>query len=222
MWRYAPVAQRTEHWASIPSVAGSIPAGCSMPVTKRTTQELVSQRQTNASKPRIPISIIADNIRSLDNVGLLFRLCELARVEKLYLTGYTGYPMKEGDTRPKEIAARHQRRIEKTAVYALPLLPWEYVPDPLPLVEKLKKGGQSIIALEQTNQSVPYHKLKTKNYQPPAVLLLGHERQGVRQELLDLADHVVEIPILGQGNSHNVATAASIVLYHILNANQQI
>lgn len=176
-------------------------------VQKKTTTDLINERLTPeevAKLPRTPITIIADNIRSLDNVGLLFRLCELARVEKLYLVGYTGYPT---------FSDRHKRRIEKTAVYAVTPQPWEHVADPVPLVKELKQKGNQIIALEQTNESQPYH---TIHYSLPTTLIVGHEREGVRQELLDLADTLIEIPILGLGNSHNVATACGIVLYHIL------
>lgn len=178
--------------------------------TKKTTQDLVGERpspEALAKLPRTPITVIADNIRSLDNVGLLFRLCELARVEKLYLTSYTGYPT---------FSERHQRHIEKTAVYAIPHQPWEYVENPIPLVKKLKRGGSEIIALEQTDQSIPYHKIPDSKFHLPISIILGHEREGVRQELLNLASTVIDIPILGLGNSHNVATACGIVLYKIL------
>ncbi len=191
-------------------------------IHKKSTQDLVSERpkpEELAKLPRTPITVIADNIRSLDNVGLLFRLCELARVEKLYLTGYTGYPKTGDDSRPKQIIERHQKRIEKTAVYAIPHQPWEYVENPVPLVKKLKEQGNQIIALEQTDKSLAYN---LGTYNLPAVLLLGHERQGVRQELLDLADTVIDIPILGLGNSHNVATACGIVLYKILETTKGI
>lgn len=185
-------------------------------VKKKSTQDLVSERptpETIGKLPRTPITVIADNIRSLDNVGLLFRLCELARIEKLYLTGYTGYPT---------FSERHKRHIEKTAVYAIPHQPWEYVEDPAPLVKKLKENNYHILALEQTDQSIPYHKLQPTHYNLPATILLGHEREGVRQELLELADTVVDIPILGLGNSHNVATACGIVLYKILEKTERI
>lgn len=185
-------------------------------VKKKSTQDLVGERpkpEELAKLPRTPISVIADNIRSLDNVGLLFRLCELARVEKLYLTGYTGYPT---------FSPRHKRRIEKTAVYAIPHQPWEYIENPLPLVKKLKEQGSQIIALEQTDQSIPFHKIPPSKFHLPISILLGHEREGLRQELLSLADTVIEIPILGLGNSHNVAVACGIVLYKILEKTSQI
>lgn len=193
-----------------------------MTARKKTTEELVTERAGNTEGARTPISVVADNIRSLDNIGLMFRLCDLVKAEKLYLTGYTGYPKIPEDTRPKFIQKRHQKRIEKTAVYALDHQPWEYAEDPVPLVQKLKEEGQTIIALEQTDTSVPYNKLPTTNYKLPTTLLLGHERRGVRDELLALADHIIEIPILGAGNSHNVATSCGIILYHILEVTGEI
>jgi tRNA G18 (ribose-2'-O)-methylase SpoU len=104
-------------------------------------------------------------------------------------------------------------------VYALPHQPWEYIEDPVPLVAHLKEQGSMIVALEQTKESVPYFEA---TYRLPLTLIIGHEREGIRQDLLDLADVLVEIPILGLGNSHNVAIATSIVLYHILVDQQQL
>ncbi len=192
---------------------------------KKTTQDLVKERpapEQLKKMPRTPISIIVDNVRSLDNVGMIFRLCELARVDHLYLTGYTGYPQKPQDTRPENIIARHNHRIAKTAVYAVPHQPWTYVEYPTSLVKDLKKQGQQIIALEQTDTSIPYNKVPITHYSLPITLVLGHERQGIRQELINLADTIIDIPILGLGNSHNVATSCAIVLYHILNITEKI
>lgn len=191
-------------------------------IHKKTTDQLRQERpslETLHDLPRTPISIVADNLRSLDNVGLLFRLAEVARLEKLYLTGYTGYPRTASDNRPENIIIRHDHRIRKTAVYAIPHQPCEYQADPIPVIQHLKKQGSMIVALEQTKQSQPYNEIQ---YNLPVVLIVGHERQGVRSELLELADHIVEIPILGLGNSHNAAIATSIVLYHILEKAGQV
>ncbi len=192
---------------------------------KKTTKELVGERPTPRKLKKLPrtsISLVVDNVRSLDNVGMLFRLCELARLEHLYLTGYTGYPRLKKDSRPEKVIERHEQRITKTAVYAIPHQPWTHITDPLPLVEKLKKQGSQIVALEQTNTSVPYHKVPNTDYQLPITLIIGHERQGVREELLDLADITIDIPILGLGNSHNVAMSTGIVIYNILEKTKQI
>lgn len=188
-------------------------------VHRKTTDELVGERPTPAQLaqlPRTPIVVIADNVRSLDNVGLLFRLCELTRAEHLYLTGYTGYPRAPKDTRPENVIRRHERRIAKTAVYALPHQPWSHYDDPVPLAKELKAKGYRLITIEQTDSSIPYHKLPASSLQLPVSVVLGHEREGVRQELLELADDIIDIPILGLGNSHNVAIACTIVLYHLL------
>lgn len=163
--------------------------------------------------PRTPIIVIADNIRSLDNVGLLFRLCELARVEMLVLVGYTGYPEALSDTRPKNIIKRHTSRIIKTAVYSLPYQPWIHEENPIDFITSKKEAGYSVLALEQTTTSIPYFKA---TYTLPTILIVGHERFGVQKELLELADAIIEIPILGIGNSHNVATATGIILSSIL------
>jgi len=187
--------------------------------TKKTTQDLVGERPTPEELkklPRTPINVIVDNVRSLDNVGMIFRLCELTRVNHLYLTGYTGYPELPKDKRPQSVIDRHNHRITKTAVYALPHQPWSYIENPVPLVKKLKKHGHQIVALEQTTDSVPYHNLKNDAYKLPISIILGHERLGIRDELIELSDLIVEIPILGLGNSHNVATSCGIILYHIL------
>ena len=186
---------------------------------KKTTQDLIGERPTPEELkklPRTPITVLVDNVRSLDNVGMIFRLCELSRVDHLYLTGYTGYPEETGDQRPPQIITRHSHRITKTAVYAVPHQPWSHVEDPLPLVNHLKEQGHQIVCLEQTKDSVPYHQVPNATYHLPLVLIIGHERLGIRDELINLADLSIEIPILGIGNSHNVATACAIVLYHIL------
>jgi 23S rRNA (guanosine2251-2'-O)-methyltransferase len=189
---------------------------------KKTTEELVQERpspETLVTMKRLPINVVVDNVRSLDNVGLIFRLCELALVERLYLTGYTGHPRLPNDNREEGIIARHEHRIFKTAVYSVPHQPWEYVKDPVKLVKDKQKEGHQVVVVEQTDDSIPYHE---GLFELPLVLVLGHERLGVRQELVDLADLTVEIPILGLGNSHNVAVASGIVLYHILEKTKQI
>ncbi|HSX24780.1 MAG TPA: TrmH family RNA methyltransferase [Candidatus Andersenbacteria bacterium] len=185
-------------------------------IDKKTTEELISERPTPdalTSLPRTPIIVIADNIRSLDNVGLLFRLCELARVELLVLGGYTGYPKAPDDNRSKAIIKRHTDRITKTAVYSLPYQPWKHEDDLVDFIINKKQSGYSVVALEQTKSSIPYFQAQ---YALPTILLVGHERLGIQKELLELADIMIEIPILGIGNSHNVATATGIVLANML------
>jgi tRNA G18 (ribose-2'-O)-methylase SpoU len=185
-------------------------------IQKKTTEDLIQERPSPEALlelPRTPIIIVADNIRSLDNVGLLFRLCELARVELLVLAGYTGYPQIHDDPRSKDIIKRHTSRITKTAVYSLPYQPWMHEENPVRFIKEKKKAGYCVLALEQTTSSIPYFKAE---YTLPTILIVGHERFGVQKELLELADTMIEIPILGIGNSHNVATATGIILSSIL------
>jgi tRNA G18 (ribose-2'-O)-methylase SpoU len=194
-------------------------------IQKKTTEQLVQERPSPEELldlPRTPLNVVVDNIRSLDNVGMIFRLCELARVNHLYLTGFTGHPRIPDDPREEGLIARHEHRIFKTAVYAANWQPWSYVEDPTPLVQQLKEEGHNIIALEQTSNSVAYNKLPATHYSLPTTLIVGHERQGVRQELIDLADTVIEIPIRGLGNSHNVAIATGIIVYHLLEETGQL
>ena len=171
---------------------------------------------------RTDINVLIDNVRSLDTVGLRCRLAELALVNRLYLAGYPGPPRPPGDEREEGLIARHEHRIFKTAVYAVPFQPWTYIEDPVPVVSELKAEGHTVVVLEQTDKSVQYHKVPDADYSLPLTIIAGHERTGVRQELIDQATHVVEIPVRGHGNSHNVSHAVAIVLYHILAATQHI
>ncbi len=175
------------------------------------------EREPNRNKlleERLPIYVILENVRSLDNVGLIFRLCELSRVKKLFLCGITGRP-RGGlkDKRPPWEINRNDARIKKTSIYAVPYQPWEYCRRAIDIVKRLKKEGVNIICLEQTHASVDY---RLGDYKSPLAIVVGHERRGVSQRVIDQADAVVEIPILGLGNSHNAAISAGILLYKIL------
>lgn len=183
---------------------------------KLTTAELVAQKpspEEYARLPRHPISVVCDNVRSLMNVGLIFRLCDAARIDKLYLCGITGYPPSPGDTRPPWVSERAGRVIAKTAIQTVQYVPWEYRPNALDVIRELKDRGTQIVALEQTRQSVSY---LCARYRFPLCLVLGHERQGVENQVLELADLAVDIPMYGMGNSLNVAMAFGICVYELL------
>lgn len=165
--------------------------------------------------PKNPIVLILHNVRSLQNVGLVFRVADAYLVEKVYLTGFTGYPpLPQNDPRPSHIQLHALNEIQKTAINLLPFIPWEYQENPIPLLKKLKKINYQIISVEQTKESVNFTKAK---YKLPLALIFGHERLGVDELLLDLSDLVIQIPMLGMGNSHNVAISAAIVLSEITN-----
>jgi 23S rRNA (guanosine2251-2'-O)-methyltransferase len=183
---------------------------------KLSTAELVSEKPTPeafAQLPRQPIFVVCDNIRSLANVGLIFRLCDAIRAERLYLCGITGYPPTEGDSRPPWVAERAGRVIAKTAIHTVQFVPWEYRPSAIDVVRELKERGCMVVALEQTTDSVPYTQVE---YQFPICLVVGHERAGIEDPILALTDVAVEIPMFGMGNSLNVAMALGICAYEVI------
>lgn len=174
---------------------------------KYTTEELVAQKpkiEDFKKLQRNPIVFVLHNLRSLQNVGLFFRLADAIRAEKIYLTGFTGYPQ-------SNIHAENE--INKTAIKLVPFVPWEHTENVLSILSNLRNLGYLIVGVEQTDQSMDY---KMANFKLPVVLIFGHERTGVEDNLLEKCDLVVHIPMLGMGNSHNVAMSGAIISYHIL------
>lgn len=180
---------------------------------KKTTEELVAEKPSPEEfqkLPKTPITLVVDGIRSLDNVGLLFRLADGFRLRELILCGITGYPAGLlHDDRPIHIIERQDRRIQKTAIQTIPFVPWTYRADVEKVVEEQKGAGETIVVLEQADNSQQYPEA---TYRFPLTLVVGHERAGVTEALLRHADAVVEIPMLGMGNSHNVAITTAIML----------
>ena len=182
---------------------------------KITTEELVASKPSLEEFNKIPksqITVVVDGIRSLDNVGLIFRICDAYHVEKLYLCGITGYPAIENDNRPPHTIERQDRRIKKTAIKTVSYMDWEHRENVDEVLEERKKTGDSIVILEQTDCSEDYKKI---DYSFPLTLVVGHERTGVSDTTLKIADKIIEIPMYGMGNSHNVAVSTAIVLSHI-------
>lgn len=157
------------------------------------------------------IIIIAHNIRSVHNIGSLFRTAEGLGVEKLVLSGYSPHPSYADDTRLPHEAQKITRQLTKTALGAEQTLAWEYVADVKDAVTALRKDGFTIAALEQTANAI-----KLPDFRPPAklVLILGREVEGIEPEVLQLCDLSVEIPMLGSKESFNVVQAAAMALYH--------
>jgi 23S rRNA (guanosine2251-2'-O)-methyltransferase len=204
-----------------------LPSGYSLWVTFNspawpalTTAELVARKpdeQTFATLPRAPLSVVLDDVRSLANVGLIFRICDALRVERLYLCGITGYPPDpepDRDPRPRHVRDRAMREITKTAVMAVPYVAWEYDSSASEVVEHLRGAGYQIVAVEQAHASTPYN--QPGIYRPPLCLILGHERTGVAPAALASAHLCVELPVYGMANSLNVAMACALVGYEIL------
>ncbi|MBA4336568.1 RNA methyltransferase [bacterium] len=149
--------------------------------------------------PRTPIVTVLDNIRSLYNVGAMFRTSDGFLAEKIYLCGMTGMPPR--------------KEIEKTSLGACDTVPWEYRKDAATVVRELKEKGYQIVALELTDP--PRHYAEAQ-FSFPAALIVGHEINGVSDEVMDLVDLSISIPMLGRANSLNVATAYGIAAYQML------
>jgi tRNA G18 (ribose-2'-O)-methylase SpoU len=148
---------------------------------------------------RRPIRVVLDNIRSLNNVGSIFRTSDAAGIEKIYLCGITGKPPRV--------------EIHKAALGAEQSVPWEYFENPVEIIQKLKDEGLQIVILEHTDQPELYHKVK---YEFPLCLVVGHEITGVSDEVVELADMAIEIPMFGMKQSLNVAVAYGIAVYEII------
>lgn len=148
---------------------------------------------------RHKIIVIADNIRSLHNVGSIFRTSDACRIEKLYLCGITGCPPSSD--------------LSKTALGAENTVPYEYFKSAHRLVKKLKKECWSIICLENTKDAVLYSKV---DFVFPLCLIIGNEISGISASIRHLADQIIFIPMHGQKESLNVSVAFGIALYKIL------
>lgn len=150
-------------------------------------------------KKRNPIYAVLDNVRSLYNVGSIFRTSDAVLLKKLYLCGITGYPPR--------------KEISKTALGAEELVPWEYKDEAIEAIKDLKKQGICIIAVELSHESMPYDQAV---YNFPACFVFGHEVYGISDELMNLIDMSIEVPMLGRANSLNVATCYGIIMYEAL------
>ena len=157
------------------------------------------------------IILIAHNLRSTHNVGSLLRTAEGLGVQKVILSGYTPHPMHENDRRLPHEAGKIGKDISKTALGAENMVRWEYHAEILPVINKLKKDGYVVAAVEQADDAHLLHK-----YHPPhkIALLVGREVEGVEQEILDACDTTLEIPMFGKKESFNVVQTAAMALFH--------
>lgn len=154
------------------------------------------------------IIVIAHNIRSTHNIGSIFRTCEGFGVSRIILSGYTPYPHIVGDTRLPHIANKLAAQIHKTALDAETMVPFEYQTDPD--LATLRSAGFTIVGLEQDERSHLLPDYKTPN---KVALLLGEEVKGITNDLRNLCDDLIEIPMHGKKESFNVSVAAGIALF---------
>ena len=159
----------------------------------------------NRKNKNISACIILHDIRSVYNVGSIFRTADAAGVEKVYLSGFTPLPVDRFGRKRKDFA--------KVALGAEETVPWEHAPDIIHLVQKLKKGGCTVIGVEQAPKARDYKKVRTDS---PLALVFGNEVIGLSKNILAECDIVAEIPMRGKKESLNVAVAAGIALFRIV------
>jgi len=152
------------------------------------------------------VFIVLYNIRSAYNVGAIFRTADACGVNKIYLTGYTPAPTNEFGIASSSIA--------KSALGAEKNVSWQKVKSISTILNKLKKAGCQIVAIEQSENSVDYKKVKLKY---PCVFILGEEVKGLTKNILAKCDVVSEIPMEGKKESLNVSVAFGVALYRMLN-----
>jgi tRNA G18 (ribose-2'-O)-methylase SpoU len=150
-------------------------------------------------RPRQPVHVVLDNIRSAFNVGSIFRTADAGAVEHIHLCGMTAHPP--------------HKKLEKTALGAFQYIPWTYYERNRDCLDSLEALHIPVIAIEVTEDAVPYPNF---TWPKPVAIVFGNEVNGVNSRVLKRAQSIVQIPMHGYKNSINVATAFGIILYGIL------
>src|SRR3989338_2470794 len=158
-----------------------------------------------SAKRQKEVFVLLHDIRSVHNVGSIWRTANVAGVTKIFLSGYTPSPVDRFGVERKDFA--------KVALNSQKTIAWESVENPANFIKNLKKEGFHIVAIEQAKNSVDYKKVKIKK---PVLFLVGNEVEGIPQKLLNLADTVAEIPMRGDKESLNVSVAFRIALFRML------
>lgn len=149
---------------------------------------------------KTPVSIILDNVRSLNNIGSIFRTADAFLMEKIYLCGITATPP--------------HKDIQKTALGATDTVEWEYVEDPLKLIDKLQQENVKVLSIEQAENAMMLNDFSPEKNQRYA-LVFGNEVKGVQQKVVSASDGVIEIPQLGSKHSLNISVSAGVVLWDV-------
>lgn len=150
--------------------------------------------------PKHPIYVMLQNIRSMWNVGSIFRTCDAARIEQILITGYTATPPR--------------KEIEKTALGATETVKWSYFKRALDAIDWLKAQGVRVCALEITDGGRLYDAVRPEEF--PLCLVIGNEVSGVDDEVLAACDFAIEIPQYGMKHSLNAAVAAGIAIFELV------
>jgi len=149
---------------------------------------------------KIPLIIILDNIRSLNNIGSVFRTSDAFLIEKIFLCGITAKPP--------------HKEIHKTALGATESVAWEYAEDTLALVEKLQEEKIHIASIEQAENSImlqDFNPIKNQKY----AIIFGNEVKGVQQKVVSASDYCIEIPQYGTKHSLNISVSCGVVVWDL-------
>ncbi|NJB82131.1 RNA methyltransferase [Wenyingzhuangia aestuarii] len=149
---------------------------------------------------KTPLIVVLDNIRSLNNIGSVFRTSDAFAIEKIYLCGITAVPP--------------NKEIHKTALGATESVEWEYVEDTLTLIDKLKADGIVTAAIEQAENSVKLQDFSVQSSEKYAIVM-GNEVKGVQQEVINTCDYCIEIPQFGTKHSLNISVTTGVVLWDL-------
>ena len=155
-------------------------------------------REEFLKSDKLPLTIVLDNIRSLHNVGSVFRTSDAVRIERVLLCGITAVPPSSD--------------IHKTALGAEDVVPWQYFADTMQAVDELRLQGYEIFAIEQVQESIPLQSFVVENNRRYAVIL-GNEVKGVQQQVVDACNGSIEIPQFGTKHSLNVSVTAGMVIW---------
>ena len=153
---------------------------------------------------KTPLIVVLDNIRSLNNIGSIFRTCDAFLVSKIYLCGITAKPP--------------NRKINKTALGSTESVEWDYFKSTIKLIEKLKSEGVKIWSIEQVERAQKLNYIEKIDSKLKHAIVFGNEIKGVEQKIIDISENTIEINQYGTKHSLNVSVAAGIVIWKFYNS----
>ncbi len=162
-------------------------------LNRKSVEEFIQAAKT-------PIVIVLDNVRSLNNIGSVFRTADAFLVEAIYLCGITGTPP--------------NKDIQKTALGSTDSVSWKYFNSALSAINELKQNGYDVYAIEQVQSAIMLNDFKPNKGHRLAIVF-GNEAKGVQQEVIDASTNVIEIPQVGTKHSLNIAVSVGVVLWDL-------